>query len=472
MNAVWFRDAPSTPRRRMLPYQDSFDSLDALHASLRAGKTSRADLIASAAARAASAAGDAVYLHTTFDAAIQAARAADAAARAGKPIHPLAGLPISTKDLYDVAGEVTRAASAARREAAPASADAAVVARLRGAGAALVGRTNMTEFAFSGVGINPHFGTPVNPCDAATPRIPGGSSSGAAVSVALGTAVAALGSDTGGSIRIPAALCGITGFKPTARRVPLAGAFPLSYTLDTACAMARTLSDCIAVDSVIADTPVIPVLAAPTALRLAIPRQLVLDDMDEVVARAFERVIARLSAAGVRVEHVDMPELAELAELNAAGGFSAPEAYSHHRALLATHRDRYDPRVLSRIERGAAMSAADYVALHRARLDWITRMQARLMPFDAVACPTVPMVAPPIAPLVADDALFFRTNGLLLRNTSAFNFLDGCSVSLPCQAPDELPVGLMLSHGPMRDAHLLGTALALESIIQPSRRAG
>ena len=456
----------------MPPRPDLPESIESLHASLRAGQTSRTDLIADASARAASPAGKAVYLHTTFDAAAQVAHAADAAARAGKPLHPLAGLPVSVKDLYDIAGEVTRAASAARQDAAPATADAVVVARLRAAGAALVGRTNMTEFAFSGVGINPHFGTPVNPCDSTTPRIPGGSSSGAAVSVALGTAVAALGSDTGGSIRIPAALCGITGYKPTARRVPLTGAFPLSYTLDTACAMARTLSDCIAVDSVIADTPVIPVIAAPTALRLAIPRQLVLEDMDETVARAFDRAIGRLSAAGVRVEHVDMPELAELAGLNAAGGFSAPEAFSHHRALLATHRDRYDPRVLSRIERGAAMSAADYIALHRARLDWIARMEARLAPFDAVVCPTVPMVAPPIAPLVVDDALFFRTNGLLLRNTSAFNFLDGCSVSLPCQAPGELPVGLMLSHGPMRDAHLLGTALALEPIVRPSQHAG
>lgn len=456
----------------MLPHPDPLESLESIHTSLRAGQTSRTDLIADAAARAASPAGKAVYLHTTFDAARQAAHAADAAARAGKPLHPLAGLPVSVKDLYDVAGEVTRAASAAREDAAPATADAAVVARLRAVGAALVGRTNMTEFAFSGVGINPHFGTPVNPCDDTTARIPGGSSSGAAVSVALGTAVAALGSDTGGSIRIPAALCGITGYKPTARRVPLTGAFPLSSTLDTACAMARTLSDCIAVDSVIADAPVIPVVNAPTALRLAIPRQLVLDDMDDAVARAFDRAMGRLSAAGVHVEHVDMPELAELAGLNAAGGFSAPEAFSYHRALLATHRDRYDPRVLSRIERGAAMSAADYIALHRARLDWIARMEARLAPFDAVVCPTVPMVAPPIAPLVADDALFFRTNALLLRNTSVFNFLDGCSVSLPCQAPDELPVGLMLSHGPMRDAHLLGTALALESIVRPSQQAG
>lgn len=442
--------------------------LDTLNARLREGTTSRAQIVEQAAARAATPAAEAVFLHSTFDAAAQVARAADAASRAGKALHPLAGLPVSVKDLYDVAGEVTRAASLVRADAAPAAADAPVVARLRAAGAALVGRTNMTEFAFSGVGINPHYGTPANPAGGEGPgRIPGGSSSGAAVSVALGLAVAALGSDTGGSIRIPAALCGITGFKPTARRVPLAGAFPLSYTLDTACAMARTVSDCIAVDSVIADSAVLPRVTDAAATRLAIPRQLLLDDLDPVVARAFDRALGRLSAAGVRLEHVDLPELGELAALNAHGGFSAAEAYAIHRHTLAARRDRYDPRVASRIDRGAGISAADYIDLGRARLDWIARMEARLDGFDAVVCPTVPMVAPEIAPLRTDDAHFFRVNALLLRNTSAFNFFDGCSVSMPCHAPDELPVGLMLSHGPMRDASLLGTALALERIVQP-----
>lgn len=445
--------------------------LDTLNTRLRDGAASRAQIIEQAAARAAMPAAEAVFLHSTFEAAAQVARAADAASRAGKALHPLAGLPVSVKDLYDVAGETTRAASLVRKDAAPAAADASVVARLRAAGAALVGRTNMTEFAFSGVGINPHYGTPVNPAGTdGVARIPGGSSSGAAVSVALGLAVAALGSDTGGSIRIPAALCGITGFKPTTRRVPLTGAFPLSYTLDTACAMARTVSDCIAVDSVIADNAVIPRVTNPAATRLAIPRQLLLDDLDPVVARAFDRALGRLSAAGVQIEHVDLPELDELAGLNAQGGFSSAEAYAIHRHVLATRRDLYDPRVASRIDRGANISAADYIDLGRARLDWIARMEARLARFDAVVCPTVPMVAPEIAPLRTDDAQFFRVNALLLRNTSAFNFLDGCSVSMPCHAPDELPVGLMLSHGPMRDADLLGTALALERIVQPTQR--
>ncbi|AJG19222.1 amidase [Cupriavidus basilensis] len=439
-----------------------------LQTRLRDGAISRADVIAQAAQHAQQPDAHAVFLHTTFDTAAQVAKAADAATRAGKPLHPLAGLPVSVKDLFNIAGEASRAGSPVRSDALAATADATVVRRLRESGAALVGRTNMTEFAFSGVGINPHFGTPVNPADKQVARIPGGSSSGAAVSVALGLAVAGLGSDTGGSIRIPAALCGLTGFKPTARRVPLDGAFPLSYTLDTACAMARTVQDCVLVDSVIADQAVLPVIKAAAGIRLAIPRQVLLDGLDDTVARAFDRALGRLSAAGVQIEHIDLPELAELASINAGGGFTAAEAHAIHRHVLATRREQYDPRVASRIDRGAAMSAADYVDLMRARLDWIARVAARIEGFDAVTCPTVPMVAPPIAPLVADDALFFRTNALLLRNTSAFNFLDGCSISLPCHQPDELPVGLMLSHGALRDAQLLGTAIALESIIKPA----
>ncbi|WP_059412678.1 amidase [Cupriavidus basilensis] len=439
-----------------------------LQTKLHDGSATRAGVIAAAAELARQPAAQSVLLHATFEAAAETARAADTAARAGQPLHPLAGLPVSVKDLFDVAGEVTRAGSPVRDDAAPAAADATVVRRLREAGAALVGRTNMTEFAFSGVGINPHFGTPVNPADRSVARIPGGSSSGAAVSVALGLAVAGLGSDTGGSIRIPAALCGLTGFKPTQRRVPLDGAFPLSYTLDTACAMARSVHDCALVDSVIADQAVVPASKAAAGIRLAVPRQYLLDDLDATVARAFDRTLGLLSAAGVGIEPVDLPELAELPGINATGGFTAPEAYAIHRHVLAARRGQYDPRVAMRIERGAAMSAPDYVDLVRARAAWIARVLARIEGFDAVACPTVPMVAPPVAPLLADDDLFFRTNALLLRNTSAFNFLDGCSISLPCHQPGELPVGLMLSHGALRDAQLLGTAIALETIVRPA----
>lgn len=441
-------------------------SIEDLNRALRETRCTRAALLDEAAQRAAQPEADAVFLQTSFDSARAVCAAADAAALAGKTLHPLAGLPVSVKDLFDIAGDVTRAGAVVRDDAAPASRDAPVIARLRAVGAALVGRTNMTEFAFSGVGINPHFGTPVNPHDRATARICGGSSSGAAASVALGTAVVALGSDTGGSIRIPAALCGLTGFKPTARRVPLQGAFPLSYSLDTACAMARTVADCVVVDGVIADAPVLPELRQPRALRLAVPRQLMLDDMDDTVAAAFDRVMARLQAAGVTVESVDLPELLELSVLNAQGGLTAAEAYAIHRGTLSQRRAGYDPRVAARIDRGASIGAADYVDLVRARADWGLRMQARLAPYDALICPTVPVIAPELAPLIEDDKLFARTNALLLRNPSVINFFDGCSISIPCHAPDTLPVGVMLSHGPMQDGRLLGTALALESLIR------
>lgn len=441
-------------------------NIEDLHRSLRENRGSRISLLEEAAQRAGQPAAQAVFLKTSFGQARAVCSAADAAALAGKALHPLAGLPVSIKDLFDIAGEVTTAGSVVRDDALTATHDAPVVARLRAAGAALVGRTNMTEFAFSGVGINPHFGTPVNPHDDAKARICGGSSSGAAASVALGLAVAALGSDTGGSIRIPAALCGLTGFKPTARRVPLQGAFPLSYSLDTACAMARTVGDCVLVDGVIADEAVLPEMRQPRALRLAMPRQLMLEDLDDTVAAAFDHALSRLSEAGVRIDSIDLPELLELSVLNAQGGLTAAEAYAIHRGTLQQRRAGYDPRVAARIDRGAAIGAADYVDLVRARADWGLRMQARLAPYDALVCPTVPMVAPELAPLIEDDALFARTNAMLLRNPSVINFFDGCSISLPCQMPGTLPVGLMLSQGPMQDARLLGTALALESLLR------
>ena len=392
-----------------------------------------------------------------------AARAADEARAAGAPPAPLAGLPVSIKDLFDVAGETTLAGSLLRRDAAPAAADALAVARLRAAGAAVIGRTNMTEFAFSGVGINPHYGTPRNPCDAALARIPGGSSSGAAVSVALGLAVAGLGSDTGGSIRIPAALCGLVGFKNTQRRTPLAGAFPLSFTLDTVCAMARTVADCLLVDGVLADAPLAVPARAVAGLRLALPRTLMLDDLEAPVAAAFERTLARLARIGARIVELPLAELGEIAAINAPGGFSAVEAWATHREALATRRAEFDPRVAQRIALGEGVSAADYIRMQQRRADWIARVAQRLAGFDALVCPTVPIVAPAIAPLLADDAAFFKANGLLLRNTSVINFLDGCAFTLPCHAPGELPVGLMLAAPAGQDAALAGVALAVEA---------
>lgn len=394
----------------------------------------------------------------------QAAQAVDT----GLAGQPLGGLPVSTKDLFDLAGQPTPAGSAVLQDAPPAAFDAGAVARLKAAGGIVVGRTNMTEFAFSGMGVNPHHGTPANPADPAVPRIPGGSSSGAAVSVATGAAFIGLGSDTGGSIRIPAALCGIVGFKNTQRLTPLYGALPLSTTLDTACAMTRSVRDAILAHQVLAGGPVLLDPRPLRALRLAVPSTVMLEGLDTTVARAFARALATLRAAGATIDEIALPEIGELAAINATGGFSAAESYAWHRQLLAREGDHYDPRVRLRIERGAAMKAYEYIDLAHAREQWIGAMEAALLPYDALLSPTVPLVAPPIAevaPGAERDEAFFRANGLMLRNPSIVNMLDGCAISIPCHVPGELPVGLMIWDRAMRDASVLGIALQAEAAL-------
>jgi aspartyl-tRNA(Asn)/glutamyl-tRNA(Gln) amidotransferase subunit A len=381
------------------------------------------------------------------------------------PAFPLAGLPVSVKDLFDVAGQVTTAGSTVLARAAPAQSDSTAVARLRAAGAVLVGRTNMVEFAFSGVGINPHYGTPVNPADPETERIPGGSSSGAAVSVATGAALVGLGSDTGGSIRIPAALCGIVGFKSTARLVPATGAVPLSTSLDTVCAVTRSVRDAVTVHEVLSARSVQLPAKPLSSCRLAVARTQMQDGLSGTVAKAFEQSLRVLRQAGARIEEIALDEIDELPAINATGGLSAAESYAWHRKLIAGHEAQYDPRVALRILGGARMSAADYIDLLAARQAWIARMEARLSPFDAVLSPTVPIVAPSIASVLNNDDEFFRINSLLLRNTSVVNMLDGCAISLPCQTPDQLPVGLMLWHAALHDDGLLDLALQVEAAL-------
>lgn len=436
-----------------------------LRRELAAGRLSHVELVEGALARSWAAEAAHVLTLRLAEGALAAARDADARQRAGIPLPPLAGLPVTVKDLYDVAGHPTWAGSVLRRHASAAQQDATAVARLRAAGAALVGKTQMTEFAFSGVGINPHGGTPVNPADSTVARIPGGSSSGAAVSVALGLAVAGLGSDTGGSIRIPAALCGLVGFKGTQARVPRDGVFPLSHTLDTACALARTVDDCLLVDGVLAGQP-LAVEPRPLAARtLAVPGTVLLDGLEAPVAAAFEHALGVLSAAGARLIERPLTEFGEVARLNAPGGFSAVEGYFVHRADMAERRGWFDPRVAARLALGEAVSAADYLELHRRRRDWIARTRHALQGVDAVICPTVPLLAPPMAPLLADDDAFFAANGLLLRNTFVFNYLDGCAFSLPCQSPGQLPVGLMLAAPGGHDAALASVARACEAAL-------
>ena len=418
------------------------------------------------------------HTYTRLDAGAARAAAAqvDALRAAGAPVPPLAGLAVSVKDLFDVHGEVTTAGSTVLARRPAATFDSPAVARLRRAGAALLGRTNLSEFAFSGVGINPHHGTPANPATARldpTPRMPGGSTSGGAVSVATGAAWAALGSDTGGSIRIPAALQGLVGFKNTTRLTPTQGAVPLSFTLDTVCAITRSVRDAVLLHEVLADRSVEVASRALRTYRFAVPTTLMLDAVEPAVAAAFSRAIVTLRRAGAAIEEIELRALGDVAGINAGGGFAPVEAWAWHRALLADHEAEYDPRVASRIRRGQAMSAADYIDLQQARLTWILRMQTAMQGFDAMLSPTVPCVAPPLAPLLApliatapaSDAAFIATNGLLLRNPSVVNLLDGCALSLPCHAPDELPVGLMVWSQALQDDTVLGASLAIEAAL-------
>jgi aspartyl-tRNA(Asn)/glutamyl-tRNA(Gln) amidotransferase subunit A len=408
------------------------------------------------------------FVGIDFTIAEASAQAVDAQQAAGAPLPPLAGLAVSIKDLFDVRGEVTAAGSTVLATRPAATADCPAVARLRRAGAALFGRTNMSEFAFSGVGINPHHGTPANAATArldAEARIPGGSTSGGGVSVAGGAAWAALGSDTGGSIRIPAALQGLVGFKNTARLTPAEGAVPLSTTLDTACAITLSVRDAVLLHEVLADRAVMLASRPLNALRLAVPTTTLLDSLDPVVTSAFSRTLATLSAAGARIEEVALAPLSEVPGINASGGFSAAESWAWHRELLSTHAANYDPRVALRIRRGETMSAADYIDLVHARRDWILRMTLAMRGFDAMLSPTVPCIAPPIAPLLNDDAAFFATNALLLRNPSVVNLLDGCALSLPCQAPGEMPVGLMVWSSALQDDVVLDVSLAIEAAL-------
>jgi len=437
--------------------------LHTLRQHLSSGQTSAGTEIEHAIAAAQSARCEHVFLRTMFDQARAAAAAADNSRR------PLAGLAVSVKDLFDIAGQTSTAGSRVLSGAPAAQSDAPAVARLRAAGAAIIGRTNMSEFAFSGVGINPHFGTPANTAFGDPPRIPGGSSSGAAISVSTGAAHIGLGSDTGGSIRIPAALNGLVGFKNTASLVPVAGTIPLSTTLDTVCALTRSVRDAILAHEILAARRVTRSTAPLSAWRLAVTPTVMHDGLDPVVARSYEHALHKLRQAGVRIEEIPLPELGELAAIQAHGSFSAAESHAWHRHLLKDQSAAYDPRVLARIMLGASMSASDYIELMHARIDWIARMEQALQGFDAVLSPTVPLIAPPIAdiaPGAQRDEAFFKVNAALLRNPSVVNMLDGCAISIPCQSLGEPPVGLMIWQGKMRDDAVLNIALLIEDLLQ------
>ncbi|MDM0024343.1 amidase [Variovorax saccharolyticus] len=450
-------------------------SLATARADLAAARVSSADLTARALERIADAAGEGArtFIHVWTDRAQRLARASDSLRETGQLRSSIEGLPVSVKDLFDVVGESTTAGSTVLRGAPPATRDAGAVQRLVAAGAVLVGKTNMTEFAYSGLGLNPHYGTPANPWRRDERRIPGGSSSGAAVAVADQMCFASVGSDTGGSARIPAALCGITGFKPTARRMPGKGLLPLSHTLDAVGTMATDVAGCASLDAVLsgvagAESAAVARPPQPWRLRqarFALPITLVQDGMDEEVAGAFHRALQRLSAAGAELVELPVPEFEELATINAAGGFSAAESWAWHADLIERRASGYDPRVITRILRGRDFTARDYFALLAQRAEWQRRVAARLGDFDGWLMPTVPLVAPRIAELEADDSLYFSVNAAMLRNPSIVNFMDGCAISLPCHEAGSAPVGLSLAGLPMRDAAVLDWAAEIERVL-------
>jgi aspartyl-tRNA(Asn)/glutamyl-tRNA(Gln) amidotransferase subunit A len=388
------------------------------------------------------------------------ADAQDQLRKSGYVASPLAGIPVSIKDLFDVAGEVTLAGSKALDDGPPATADAPIVARLKAAGAIIIGRTNMTEFAFSGVGINPHYGTPGNPHDRSL--IPGGSSAGAPVSVADGMAAVAIGTDTGGSVRIPAALCGLVGFKPTQCRVPRDGATPLSTTLDSIGPIGISVACCALTDAVMAgEQPEMPAAVPVAGLRFAMPQTVMLDDLEASVAAAFERAVAALSRAGAHITELSLEMLGDLPRINIKGGLPVAEAFAWHEKLIERRGRDYDPRIKTRIERGREMTAAEYIRLVAARADFIRRFDTATEGFDALVMPTVPMTAPPISAFARDED-YARLNAKLLRNTAIINFLDRCALTLPIQEPGAAPVGLMVVGRHGEDHRLLAIGSGIE----------
>jgi aspartyl-tRNA(Asn)/glutamyl-tRNA(Gln) amidotransferase subunit A len=443
-------------------------TLASLADDLESGRTSARKLVDECLARIADPSGEGArtFIHVDAEAAIEAAEAMDRLREVKAAPSRYAGIPVSIKDLFDIKGQVTRAGSRALEDSAPAEADAPVVARLRRAGFVVIGRTNMTEFAYSGIGINPHYGTPKGAWQRGVGHVPGGSSSGAAVSVVDAMAYGALGTDTGGSCRIPAAYNGIVGFKPTQRRVPLEGGVPLSFTLDSFGPLARTVDCCAVLDAVLADETIVPLQPRPIkGMRLAVPTTVALDELEDDVARTFERALETLSRQGALIERIEVPEFLDIGVMNTKGGFAAAESYAWHRYLIVSHGDVYDPRVCMRIVRGESISAADYIDLLDSRRSLIARTEKRIAPYDALVLPTTAITPPRIADL-ADDKAFTKANLLSLRNCSLINMIDGCAISLPCHREGDVPVGLMLAASGGSDRRIFELAAAMEGVIR------
>jgi aspartyl-tRNA(Asn)/glutamyl-tRNA(Gln) amidotransferase subunit A len=414
--------------------------------------------------------GSRTFLSVRESEALAAADRVDAQRRDGAKMHALAGIPISIKDLFDEAGITTLGGSKALVGTPAATRDSTVVERLKKAGAVIIGRTNLVEFAYSGLGINPHYGTPKNAFDRATGLIPGGSSSGAAVSVTDGMAAGAIGTDTGGSIRIPSALNGLVGFKPTAKRVPLDGVLPLSFTLDSAGPIVKTVADCALLDQVLAAEPGgIPERVSLRGRRFAVPKTVFQNELSPAVANAFTASLGRLSAAGANVLELPMAEFAQAAAVNPRGALTSAEAYSWHRQWMKDRADKYDPRVIVRIRAGETITAADYIELLKLREQFIRAINAAASDYDAMLMPTTPDTAPTIAEASKDDETYVRLNLRMLRNPAIVNLFDGCALSVPCHEPGTAPVGMMIAGTQNTDRKILAIGLAVEEGVSQRR---
>ena len=403
------------------------------------------------------------YLTVYADRARAEADAADRRAASGTALSPLDGAIVSIKDLFDVAGEPTRAGSKVLADAPPAATDASVVQRLRKAGAVIVGKTNMSEFAFSIIGTNSHYGTPGNPADRS--RIPGGSTSGGAVAVADGMCEIAIGTDTGGSCRVPAALCGIVGYKPTKSRVPTEGAYPLSPTLDSVGPLARTVEDCAKADAILAGEKPWTLEQAPLqGLRLAVPQGLPLRDLDATVSAAFDAATRQLGQAAAELFETQFPLLDEMARVNSRAAISLVEGFRIHKDRLATQPENYDPFVRARLENGRNVASAELAEVLDERNKLVREMDSALSSFDALILPTNAIVAPTMAEVSTLEG-FVARNRLLLRNTGIANFFDLCAISLPMPHPGPLPTGLMLVARRGQDRRLFQIAAAVEGLL-------
>ena len=437
---------------------------------LETGKTTSRALTEEALARIEDPSGEGprAFIRVFAEGAMAAAEASDQLRAAGVVPSPLAGIPVSIKDLCDVAGLTTQAGSPTMRNAPPAERDAPVVARLRAAGAVIMGTTNMTEFAVGGLGLNPHFGDCRNPYDRGTGRVPGGSSSGAAVSVTDSMAAVGLGTDTHGSVRIPAAFCGLAGFKPTVERIPTDGIFPMSTTLDSVGPLAPTLACCAVVDAIFAAEDPAPPTAIPLdGLRFGIPEALFTDNLEPAVAQAFEKSVTRLSAAGVRIEDVPMPDLAELATVGLVRFPSMVECHAIHRDRLENELELMDPRISDRLLAGGGMSGPDYYNILRYRENLIASTHQITARYDAVIMPTLPITAPPIADFLENEERRRDPHMIVIRNTIIANFLNRCALSVPCHEPGEAPVGFMLMGEHMADHRLMALGLSVEALLRP-----